>query len=110
MTPNPNTAAPREVDDTTLVVDDVAYLRTLMVNLYFIGPAGAGDREWTLVDAGMSGYADQIVRAAGKRFGEGSRPGAIVLTHGHFDHVGSLEQLGADGTFRFTPTRWNFPT
>ncbi len=100
MTPSLKTAVPREIDDTTTVVDDVAYLRTVMVNLYFIGPVGAGDREWILVDAGLSGYADQIARAAAKRFGQGSRPGAIVLTHGHFDHVGSLEQLAR---------RWEVP-
>lgn len=26
------------------LLDDLAFLRTVMVNLYFIGPSGAGDR------------------------------------------------------------------
>jgi glyoxylase-like metal-dependent hydrolase (beta-lactamase superfamily II) len=34
-------------------------------------------------------------RSAG-RFGRNARPSAIILTHGHFDHVGSLETLAAE--------------
>ena len=75
------------------VVDDLAYLCTVMVNVYFVGPKGAGDREWVLVDAGLPGSAGRIARAAESRFGAGSRPSAIVLTHGHFDHVGALQTL-----------------
>ena len=35
----------------------------------------------------------QILSVAAARFGEIARPAAIVLTHGHFDHVGALEPL-----------------
>ncbi len=100
METNLKTADANDITDLMPVVEDVAYLRTIMVNLYFIGQAGAGDREWVLVDAGMSGYADQIAMAAERRFGQASRPAAIVLTHGHFDHVGSLAQLAS---------RWEVP-
>src|SRR5690606_10707478 len=38
--------------------------------------------------------------AVERRFGKGSRPTAIIMTHGHFDHVGALEDLAR---------RWNVP-
>ncbi len=74
---------------------DVAYLRCGIVNVVFIGAAGAGDREWFLVDAGLPGSAAAIEAAARRRFGS-SRPAAILLTHGHFDHVGALEHLAQE--------------
>jgi glyoxylase-like metal-dependent hydrolase (beta-lactamase superfamily II) len=37
--------------------------------------------------------AAKILSIAADRFGVDSRPAGIVLTHGHFDHVGALEAL-----------------
>jgi glyoxylase-like metal-dependent hydrolase (beta-lactamase superfamily II) len=64
-------------------------LLTLMVNVYFVEDEGGG---WTLVDAGMPGYATAIRTTAERVFG-GRPPTSIVLTHGHFDHVGGLPDL-----------------
>ncbi|MBW9117678.1 MBL fold metallo-hydrolase [Rhizobium cauense] len=80
-------------DDTREIVTDLAYLRTVMVNVIFFGLPNAGDRNWVLIDTGILGAKSAIKIAAEKRFGEGARPAAIVLTHGHFDHVGTLEGL-----------------
>jgi glyoxylase-like metal-dependent hydrolase (beta-lactamase superfamily II) len=79
---------------------DVACLPLSIVNVYFVGEADGGDRSWVLVDAGLGTSEHAIVRAAGQRYGPGTRPGAIVLTHGHFDHVGSVRQLAE---------RWDVP-
>lgn len=75
------------------VVDDVACLPLSLVNVFFYGEPGAEDRNWVLIDAGLAGSVSRIKNAAADRFGSKSRPAAIVLTHGHFDHVGALPDL-----------------
>ncbi|AWN43089.1 MBL fold metallo-hydrolase [Methylobacterium durans] len=80
-------------DGTHEIAPDLAYRRLAIANVVFVG--AAGDRGWVLVDAGIPGSKRFIVSAAEARFGPGARPAAIVLTHGHFDHVGALEDLAA---------------
>ncbi|MUV38430.1 Hydroxyacylglutathione hydrolase [Lentibacillus sp. JNUCC-1] len=73
------------------VTEDISYYTDQIANVIMIGaPDGNG---WVLADAGLPYGAKQIKRAAAERFGEGVPPQAIILTHGHFDHVGSLVEL-----------------
>ena len=74
----------------TEIAPGVYRLPVQIVNVYFIGKPGG---EWTLIDAGMPGSAAKIRAAAASLYGPRKAPQAIVLTHGHFDHVGALPAL-----------------
>ncbi|MDX2146989.1 MAG: MBL fold metallo-hydrolase [Planctomycetota bacterium] len=100
--------APDHIDGPLhIVAPDVAYVRCGIVNVVLCGFRLAGPNAWMLIDAGVPGFVPAIHRAASKRFSPGEvhperapRPFAILLTHGHFDHVGMLTTLAA---------QWNVP-
>ena len=74
------------------VLPDIFCYTNKIVNLCFIGDP-EGQKDYFLIDAGMPKNADEIMAAAEERYGKGKAPKAIILTHGHFDHVGSLVEL-----------------
>lgn len=75
------------------VAQNVWGMKITFVNVYMIANRRGAGKGWVLVDAGLRGTARRIIAMAESIFGPGTKPAAIVLTHGHFDHVGALEEL-----------------
>lgn len=61
------------------------------VNVYFVETGTPG--EWVLIDTGLPGSHKEIIAAADELFYPGAHPEAILLTHGHLDHMGSAKEL-----------------
>ncbi|PIC77100.1 MBL fold metallo-hydrolase [Sporosarcina sp. P19] len=68
------------------------YCHTIqIVNIVLVGHPNS--RDFVLIDTGMPYSAEKILAVVEERFGVDSRPKAIILTHGHFDHVGAVIEL-----------------
>jgi glyoxylase-like metal-dependent hydrolase (beta-lactamase superfamily II) len=80
------------------VASHVWGMKDIFVNVYII--QDALEKNWVLIDAGLKTSAKKIKKMAAALFGKASKPKCIILTHGHFDHVGSLLKLA---------TEWNVP-
>lgn len=73
------------------VLPDIFCQTIQIVNIVYVGSPKSN--EFVLIDAGMPYAANKIISMTEKRFGKGSKPSAIILTHGHFDHVGAIIEL-----------------
>lgn len=64
-------------------------IQILNVRVFLIPTPGG----WVLVDAGLPFLQDKLVRSIQTRCGDLSRIQAIILTHGHLDHISCLAAL-----------------
>ena len=70
-------------------------LKDVFVNIYMVQDAKSG--KWVLIDTGLKSTGKKIKKMAVELFGEeNSKPKAIILTHGHFDHTGSAHDLAEE--------------
>ena len=69
-------------------------MKDTFVNIFMIHEPV--ENHWILVDAGLKWSAPKIRKMAEHLFWPDVRPKSIVLTHGHFDHVGSLIKLAEE--------------
>ncbi|GAA3917438.1 MBL fold metallo-hydrolase [Hymenobacter algoricola] len=91
-----NHATRATTPDLQAVVPGVWGLRNVFVNLYYVRDTSSPLEPWVLIDAGLYGSAEKIRRHAEVIFGANNPPAAIVLTHGHFDHIGALQTLAEE--------------
>jgi glyoxylase-like metal-dependent hydrolase (beta-lactamase superfamily II) len=74
------------------VAPGVWRLKDIFVNIFII--QNREGTSWVLVDTGLKTSGPKIKKMVETLFGStGSKPAAIVMTHGHFDHRGSLIDL-----------------
>ncbi|AWN23320.1 MBL fold metallo-hydrolase [Deinococcus irradiatisoli] len=87
---HPSEAHPSLLGGQHLLTPDLVRVRLPLSNVFLLGTPGT---PWVLIDAGHPGSTQLILRAVSERFGSDARPQAIVLTHGHLDHIGALHAL-----------------
>ncbi|QAA33097.1 MBL fold metallo-hydrolase [Clostridium manihotivorum] len=75
------------------VTEDIIVARFKIVNAVLIGNVNNINKEWVLIDTGLESSAEEIIEIAEKYYGKGNKPKCIILTHGHFDHIGSVRYL-----------------
>ncbi len=73
------------------VAPGVWSMKDIFVNIFMIH--SPENNSWVLIDTGLKTTAPKIRQMAMHLFWPELRPSAIVLTHAHFDHVGSLIEL-----------------
>jgi glyoxylase-like metal-dependent hydrolase (beta-lactamase superfamily II) len=71
------------------ITSDILVMNFTIVNASLVGTTD----DYVLVDTGLENSDKFILQCIENKFGKNSKPKAIILTHGHFDHVGSVIKL-----------------
>jgi len=70
---------------------DIILLDCQIANVYFLGD----ERNYILIDTGLNNTRHYIKKIIKNKFNN-HIPKAIILTHGHFDHVGSVKYFAQE--------------
>lgn len=89
----------------TKVADGVFRTKIIFVGAYF----GDSPDGWVLIDTGLPMSDGKIRRAAENHYGANSKPSAIILTHGHFDHAGAALALAEQWNISIYAHRLEMP-
>ena len=76
------------------VAPGVWRMKDIFVNVYII--QNSDNPSWVLVDTGLKSSLPKIKRMIDEVIEPDAVPSAIIMTHGHFDHRGSLIQLAEE--------------
>ncbi|PID24141.1 MBL fold metallo-hydrolase [Sporosarcina sp. P7] len=75
--------------DVEEIAEGIYCYTVQIVNVFFIRNQ-ANPNEWILIDAGMPASGGTILEKAEELFGKDCKLKEIILTHGHFDHIGGI--------------------
>ena len=86
----------RELSENIFVVaPNVWRLKDVFVNVFII--KNSHSNNFILVDAGLKSSSSlKIKRLIAEALDPGASPMAIIMTHGHFDHRGAVQQLAEE--------------
>jgi glyoxylase-like metal-dependent hydrolase (beta-lactamase superfamily II) len=82
------------INNIFAVAPGVWRMKDVFVNVYII--ESQEQPGWVLVDTGLKSSYAKIKNMIAEVMEPGGVPQAIILTHGHFDHRGALQQLAAE--------------
>jgi glyoxylase-like metal-dependent hydrolase (beta-lactamase superfamily II) len=86
------------IDNIYAIAPGVWRMKDVFVNVFII--ESQEQPGWVLVDAGLKSSYPKIKKMIAEAIEPGAAPQAIIMTHAHFDHRGSLQQLADE---------WNVP-
>lgn len=82
------------VNNIYAVAPGVWRMKDVFVNVFIIE---SGEQPgWVVVDTGLKSSYAKIKNMIAEVMEPGAVPQAVVMTHGHFDHRGALQQLAAE--------------
>lgn len=92
------TAERQIIDNIYAIAPGVWRMKDVFVNVFVI--ESQEQPGWVLVDTGLKSSHNKIKKLVAEAIEPGAAPQAIIMTHGHFDHRGSLQHLADE---------WNVP-